>query len=480
MKAALYARVSTVEQAEDGHSIDAQLDIMRTHCQRMGWEVVEEYVDAGISGTSEKRPALRALMRDAKARHFDVVVVHKLDRFFRNLKSLLEALDRLASYEVGFASVAENFDFSSPWGKLALVNLGILAEIYIDNLSAETSKGKRQRAKKGCSNASILPYGYTRNDQGEVVPDPFEAEGVRLAFETYAQGNVSMAEVAQLLNEAGHRTRRTTRFGSRPWSKDTVNALLRNPFYAGFVRHRKELFEGRHEPIIPRELWERTKVVRLGRTRKGAAYARRGRVYLLSGLVYCDACNEALRCQSTGSGYLYYRHTTRERGLSCPAKAQSVRAEVVDEQVAKVVCGFELPDAWKEYVLEELNATQEHQDLEAERKRLESRLKRLARAYIDAGMSEAEYQREQQEILLRLAQLENPKVKTVFEAGELLRTLGPVWERATRKEQRDILRVIFEAVYVNLDEGKITRLVPKPAFEVLFRAAQKRRNPSRV
>jgi len=177
---------------------------------------------------------------------------------------------------------------------------------------------------------------------------------------------------------------------------------------------------------------------------------------------------------------MYYRHTTRERGLSCPAKAGSVRTEVVDEQIARIVSGFELPDAWKEYVLEELSATQEHRDLEAERKRLESRLKRLAQAYIDAGMTESDYQRERQEILLRLAQLENPRVKTVLEAGEFLRTLGPVWERATKKERQDILRVIFEAVYVNIDEGKITRLVPKPAFEVLLRAAQKGDNLPRV
>jgi len=187
-------------------------------------------------------------------------------------------------------------------------------------------------------------------------------------------------------------------------------------------------------------LWERSKAVRLGRTRKGWTYARHSRIYLLSGLVYCDACNEPLRCQSSGTGHLYYRHTTRERGLSCPAKAGSVRTEVVDEQIARIVCGFELPDAWKEYVLEELNATQEHRDLEAERKRLESRLKRLAQAYIDAGMTESDYQRERQEIL----------------------------------------RVIFEAVYVNIDEGKITRLVPKPAFEVLLRAAQKADNPPPV
>lgn len=113
---------------------------------------------------------------------------------------------------------------------------------------------------------------------------------------------------------------------------------------------------------------------------------------------------------------------------------------------------------------------------EAGRKRLESRLQRLAQAYIDAGMTESEYQRERQEIQLKLAQLENPRVKTVFETGKFLGTLGPVRERATKKERRDILRMIFEAVHVNIDEGKVTRVVPKPAFEVFFEPVRKVRH----
>jgi len=253
MKAALYVRVSTTEQAEEGHSIEAQLDLMRAHCARMAWEIAGEYVDAGISGKRDARPQLTALMRDAKARRFDVVVVHKLDRFYRNLRALLDALERLGGYDVAFLSISESFDFSTPWGKLALVMLGTLAEIYLDTLSAETSKGKRQRAKEGLANASITPYGYQRAEDGRLTPEPFEAGGVRLAFETYAQGNVSAWDIATLLNQQGHRTRQTTRFGSRPWSKDTVTCLLRNPFYAGLVRHGQEVYAGQHEAIISRE-----------------------------------------------------------------------------------------------------------------------------------------------------------------------------------------------------------------------------------
>ncbi len=227
--------------------------LLRGHCQRMGWEVVGEYVDAGISGKEDRRPQLLALMHDAHAHCFDVIVVHKLDRFFRNLRGLLEALDKLRADEVAFVSISENLDFTTPWGKLIMVVLGTLAEIYIDNLLAETSKGKKQRAREGYSNASILPYGYLRNEEGEIVPEPFEAEGIRLVFEAYAQGRYSDEDVAGLLNQAGHRTRQTTRFGSRPWTKDTITMVLKNSFYVGQVRHGKVVHAGKHEPIISQE-----------------------------------------------------------------------------------------------------------------------------------------------------------------------------------------------------------------------------------
>lgn len=80
---------------------------------------------------------------------FDVVVVDKIDRFYRHLSGLLTSLDTLRSHGIAFASVQEKLDFTTPWGKLMLTVLGMLAEIYIDNLRQETRKGKLQRARKG-------------------------------------------------------------------------------------------------------------------------------------------------------------------------------------------------------------------------------------------------------------------------------------------------------------------------------------------
>ena len=148
MRAASYSRASTEEQVTEGHSLDAQADSTRRFIESHGWTLVHEYVDAGLSAKRDSaRPALEQLLRDAALGRFDVVVVDKVDRFYRHLQGLLSALDELNDHGVSFVSVRENLDFSTPWGKLALTVLGMLAEIYIDNLREETKKGKRARAR---------------------------------------------------------------------------------------------------------------------------------------------------------------------------------------------------------------------------------------------------------------------------------------------------------------------------------------------
>ena len=146
LRAVGYRRVSTREQL-DGFSLDAQANSIRRYTSDRGWKLVNIYTDAGISAKKDsRRPQLARLMEDAKEGQFDVVVVDKIDRFYRHLNGLLNALDQLNELKVTFVSVQERIDFTTPWGKLTLTILGMLAEIYIDNLRQETQSGKLQRA----------------------------------------------------------------------------------------------------------------------------------------------------------------------------------------------------------------------------------------------------------------------------------------------------------------------------------------------
>lgn len=144
-RAALYARVSTFDQEPEN-----QLQELRRYCEARGW-TVKEFVDRGVSGSKDSRPALDALVKDAKRRKFDVLVVWRLDRLGRNLRHLILLLDELTAIGVGFVSLAEAIDTSTPAGRLQLHILGAIAEFerariqerVMAGLSRARSQGKK-------------------------------------------------------------------------------------------------------------------------------------------------------------------------------------------------------------------------------------------------------------------------------------------------------------------------------------------------
>ncbi|HHJ06235.1 MAG TPA: recombinase family protein, partial [Anaerolineae bacterium] len=148
-RVALYIRVSTERQMEEGRSPESQREEMEKYCRRRGWEVVAVYQDDAVSGRRADRPGLQRLLFDAQQGKFNVAMVFYISRFYRKLESLLSTMKYLRDCDVAFVSVNEDIDFTNRWGKLILNILGTLAEIYVDELSETTSQGKRQRARSG-------------------------------------------------------------------------------------------------------------------------------------------------------------------------------------------------------------------------------------------------------------------------------------------------------------------------------------------
>lgn len=378
-----YIRVSIKEQAEEGHSLYAQQLAIEQFCQARGWELVEIKADPGISGTKDDRQALKDLLQAVERGDCDVVIVHAIDRFYRDLQGLLRALNHLRQHDVTFISITENLDFTTPWGKLVLAVLGTLAEIYIDRLRQETRKGKRARATKGLHNGSP-PLGYCwgncatctdPNGPGycprcggpsiqdytpalPLVPHPIEREAVRLAFEWYATGDYSDGDIAERLNGCVHtlpdglevRFRTKGRHGrGRPgrFGRDSVRDLLLHPYYVGLVPYfgvndkgqkRKRdnavaLYRGQHEPLVDEETFEQCRKIR---ELMGSHPRRRSdwreRVYVLSGILTCGYCGQPMRAQS-GNGTRYYQDKSRVQHLAhCPQGC--IHADVVEEQFA--------------------------------------------------------------------------------------------------------------------------------------------------
>jgi DNA invertase Pin-like site-specific DNA recombinase len=145
MHVGIYARVSTLI----GQSPEMQLAELREYASRRGWEIYGEYVDSGISGSKESRPALNRMMADAKARKFDIVCVWKLDRFARSLKHLINALAEFEALGVAFVSLRDNLDLTTPSGRLMFQIIGAMAEFERSLIQERVCAGLRNAKLKG-------------------------------------------------------------------------------------------------------------------------------------------------------------------------------------------------------------------------------------------------------------------------------------------------------------------------------------------
>jgi len=144
VRAAIYARVSTPEQ-----HIDTQLYDLRQLAQQRGYEVAGEYCDAGISGTKARRPGLDALLKDARKRKFDLVLVAAFDRIARSTRHFLQVIDELEALNIRFLSRRENIDTSGAMGRLFVTLISSIAELECDLIKERIRAGMRRRKLEG-------------------------------------------------------------------------------------------------------------------------------------------------------------------------------------------------------------------------------------------------------------------------------------------------------------------------------------------
>jgi len=141
---AVYARVSTSDQSTESQLLD-----LRHYVQNRGWKVYREFVDEGISGTKDSRPALDQLMDDAKKRKFDVVLVWRFDRFARSTKHLILALEEFRNLGIDFVSYQENIDTSSPLGSAIFTIISAVAQLERDIIAERVKAGLRRAKENG-------------------------------------------------------------------------------------------------------------------------------------------------------------------------------------------------------------------------------------------------------------------------------------------------------------------------------------------
>ena len=303
LKVALYARVSTEEQARGGFSLAAQLELLRKHASDNNYEVYGEYVDDGYSGTSDDRPHFLRLFNDAVSGKFDIILVYRIDRFFRNTKELLGRVDDLAKFDVKLKSITEPFD-SSYLGRFLLSFLGSLAQLECDTFRERSKMGKLRRYREGYySGSSPSKFGYDYSKETKKLEiNKKEAEIVRLIFSLYNQPDSSITKVTRKLRELGMKTKT-----GRQWETDRVNDVLRDDMYKGIwhanrldtrkdsnkkIKPKEEWIEVRVPQIVPEEIFDSAQ--KLLEARKNYSERNVKYKYLLQNLVRCGDCSSTM------------------------------------------------------------------------------------------------------------------------------------------------------------------------------------------
>ena len=308
---ALYVRVSSIEQAENGHSVSEQTERLNSYCDAMGWKARKNYIDAGYTGANTNRPALKSLIEDILNGRVDKVLVYKLDRLSRSQKDTLRLIeDVFLANGTDFVSISENFDTSTPLGRAMIGILAVFAQLEREQIKERMSMGKEGRAKEGkFRGGGFVPIGYDYID-GELKINEYEAMQIREIHDLFQSG-MPVKAIARLFVEKGY----THKYGI--WQEIRIKRLLMSDLYTGNIHYHGKSLKGNHEPIIDDETFNKS--LALCKSLDYSKSNNKGRISYLSGLLYCSKCGAkfgACTSRYKDTVYRYYMcHSKRKTNL---------------------------------------------------------------------------------------------------------------------------------------------------------------------
>ena len=464
MRIALYPRVSTLEQARDGYSINEQIERMKKYCEAHDWVVSKIYTDAGYSGGDTDRPGLQELIRDAENHRIDAVLVYKLDRLSRSQKDTLTLIeDVFLPNGVNFISMTENFDTSTPFGRAMLGILSVFAQLEREQIKERLEIGKIGRAKKGkwCGSPNI-PIGYDL-DGDDLVVNEYEAMQVQEMFRLFNL-RISQRRIAKMLHSKGY----TYQSGGTWAGKHYIRPMLENKHYIGMVSYKGEWYEGNQDPIIDMATFNKAQDILAEHDADHTKRSKRG-TSLLSGLVHCGHCNSkyfSRRVVDKYSGPLNYytcyrRSANTGKWKDIPkeerCKNKIWKSNALEENILGEIRKLSLePDSFVAEPRGDESATQ-IQIIESRITEVEKKISKLMDLYSIGGM---DFNVVQEKITLLVAEkeglqitLRNLEVKddkiSKEEAVEIASSLCEVIDEETTDELQFLIRELIEKIVID-------------------------------
>ena len=330
VRCAIYTRKSTEDGLEqDFNSLDAQREACEAYIasqKHEGWELLSgHYDDGGISGGHLERPALQRLMQDIDDKQVDQIVVYKIDRLTRSLADFAKLVDRLDAAEASFVSVTQSFNTATSMGRLTLNVLLSFAQ-FEREVTAERIRDKIAASKKkGLWMGGNVPLGY-QPDGRTLTIDENEAATVRTLYDLYLKHG-ALREASDCARDLQLRTRRRERpdgrvTGGGSFERGHIYHILANPIYAGRIRHKRQVFEGKHPAIIDPLIWEKVQGMLASGTHKSRGAKQRASTSPLVGKLFDEAGDRLTpsHSQKNGKRLRYYisRRLVTERSKKHP------------------------------------------------------------------------------------------------------------------------------------------------------------------
>lgn len=439
---ALYLRVSTEAQADEGYSLAAQAEKLEAYCRMKGIAAFQRYVDGGFSGSNLTRPAITELVETIRAGRVERVVVYKLDRLSRSQKDTLYLIeDVFLPHGVDFVSINENIDTGSPYGRAMIGILSAFAQLERENIFLRTRMGMVERVKQGFwPGGGKIPFGYDYDaDKGILVPNS-DADTVREIYARYLEGK----STGRIARELGLKY------------EHLVRQILLRESNTGVIVYRGECYSGRHEPLVDKQTFERVKR-RLLRSDKPRAAASNK---LLTGLLVCGHCGAKMRYQKWGGAgdklVCYSRDKSKPHlvhDADCPNRG------VMARQVEEVV----IRDLYQLAAQPTQSRGNGKQPAECRRalERAQRKLRRLYELFAEGEddtlrdaitRARREYSRAEQE-LERAQQAE--RQEEIDAAQRALQTIGSCWDKLSDAEKQTLVRACVQRIVLQNDKIEI-------------------------
>jgi site-specific DNA recombinase len=462
----IYTRVSTEEQAKGGTILAGQKAACLEYCEKQGFKVAKVFVEEGESAKTANRTELKAMLKYCREdKNIKAVVVHKLDRFSRNITDHAQLRAVLSGLGVQLRSVTEPIDETST-GRFMEVVLSGVAQLDNDIRPERSVKGMKQRLQSGCwTFPPPLGYRAGRDATGAktIIPDDRSAALISQAFEEFATGLHTREQVLRRVAQLGLVTKK-----GKPLSSQTFSKTLRKPVYAGRIVVPEWSIDvpGKFQPLVTQAVFDKVQAILSGRTVAIAPRARSHADFPLRGFVKCGYCTEALTGSWSKGRNRYYAYYHCQDG--CIRETKDTMESQFEEFMRTLQPNAGYMRLYREIVLDVWKNKQgdsaKVQDVVSRKIRQLENKDKLQEAFVyQRSISKPEYDEMRAklvedltlaEIELRDAQAEEIEIETVLDYAEMVLTnASNLWKAAPSEQKQRLQQVLFPEG-VTYTEGK--------------------------